>query len=514
MDDQDRCYHAAVGDTRRPPSTEKRQGAGDAEPRIRRGLGEFLRRKLFGREDAGPKTVDEAEDVGSQSAAQTVECDALEASDGTAPDVESLIQEVTVPDSLRLELHGELARGGMGTIETVFDRSLRRKTAMKLTHPGRQWEPRVVCGIVREAQIMAQLDHPNIVPVHDIGRTEDDRLYFTMKLVEGKSLHEVIGDLPDRPLEPAELLDLLEIVTKICDSLAFAHDRGIVHCDVKPQNVMVGSHGQVYLMDWGLARLHDNSSLSGFWRADAPKPPSVSTAAEPDEETGLAVGTPAYMSPEQACGRPELLDRRVDIFSVGALLYRVLARKPPYRGKTAWLVLDAVQRCDHPPLAEVAPGGTVPAELERIITKAMARDPIDRYQKIEDLKADLVRFMRGGSEFPRVQYAAGEHVVREGDPGDAAYIIQSGRCEVYRERGPRRVSLKIMGPGEVFGETAILTSSARTASVVALEDTVVRVVTREILETEVGQLKPWMGVLVRTLAERFRDSQRSNSDDG
>jgi serine/threonine-protein kinase len=142
----------------------------------------------------------------------------------------------------------------------------------------------------------------------------------------------------------------------------------------------------------------------------------------------------------------------------------------------------------------------------------MARDPVDRYQKIEDLKADLVRFMRGGSEFPPAHYAAGDHVVREGEPGDAAYIIQSGSCEVYRERGRRRISLKIMGPGEVFGETAILTSSPRTATVVALEDTVVRVVTREILETEVGQLKPWMGVLVRTLAERFRDSQRRGPD--
>jgi serine/threonine-protein kinase len=144
----------------------------------------------------------------------------------------------------------------------------------------------------------------------------------------------------------------------------------------------------------------------------------------------------------------------------------------------------------------------------------MAQQPFERYQSAFELKADLVNFIRGGGQFPQAQFPRGAHIVREGEIGDAAYIIASGRCEVYRtsESGRTRTSLRTMGPGEVFGETAILSPGLRTASVVALDDVVLRVVTRDVLEREVDSMKPWMGSFIRTLATRFRQRESGQEE--
>jgi serine/threonine-protein kinase len=285
---------------------------------------------------------------------------------------------------------------------------------------------------------------------------------------------------------------MLDVVVKVCDALALAHSRGVFHCDVKPDNVMVGDFGEVYLMDWGIARLASEDAEH---------------SASSGPRQGTHVGTPAYMSPEHARGRLEDLDARSDVFGVGTMLYEIIARRAPFTRASALQAITAATECAIPPLVSEDARPPAPRGLLRIVERAMAMEKQDRYQDARELRRALVDFMRGGAQFPATAVEANEHIVRQGDAGDAAYIIVSGRCEVYKTVDGERVVLRTMGPGEVFGETAILSPGPRTASVIALEPTTLRKITREVFEAEVDSMKPWMGSFVRTLAARFRERE-------
>ncbi|MCB9595781.1 MAG: protein kinase [Sandaracinaceae bacterium] len=400
-----------------------------------------------------------------------------------AGDTVDLLTAVRTAASDRYHRVEQRASGGMGSVHVVRDAPLLRTLALKVHHDHLSTRRDHVEMFLREARLTGQLDHPHVVPVHDIG-VENDRLYFTMKLVEGRTLLEWVRsfgtEFPDRE----ELLDILDVVIKVCDALAFAHSRGVLHCDVKPANVMVGEFGQVYLMDWGVARLIDEER-----------------ARPKDEDTDNVVGTPTHMCPEQARGAP--LDERADVFAVGALLYHVLTGRPPFRGDSHVQVLAQSFLCRYPHPDEVRGPGVVPTALTRIVLKAMAKDPAERHQSIIELKDDLLRFARGGESFEAVEYAAGDVVVAEGEEGDTAFIIEEGRCEVLK--GEERI--RVMGPGEVFGEMAILSPGLRTATVRAIERSVLRKVSETILREELASMKPWMGALVRALADRFRERE-------
>jgi serine/threonine-protein kinase len=421
--------------------------------------------------------------------------------------VASLLEQVKKPPAARLALEARVASGGMGTIDIAVDRALDRRIAIKTLHPYLRTDEATVRMFLREARLTGLLDHPHIVPVYDLGQREDGQLFFAMKLVEGQTLAEMIRALPRGVLDTATLYMLLDVVAKVCDALAFAHSRGVIHCDVKPANVMVGEFGQVFLMDWGIARL---IAPSGGAAPDSGREPTNTPAkggATFDESStdNSVIGTPSYMSPEQARGDRRRLDVRSDVFLLGATLYEVLTRRPPHAGADRVETLARAVAGDFPSPREVAGEAAVPLELERIVMRATAKDPKDRYPSVAALKDDLVKFMRGGAEFPRRSYAAGEAIVREGEPGDAAYILVEGSCEVRKEtpNGPR--ALKTYRPGDVFGEMAILTEGPRTATVVALEPTTVLVVTSHVLEQELAALKPWMARLLKSLASRFRE---------
>jgi serine/threonine-protein kinase len=237
----------------------------------------------------------------------------------------------------------------------------------------------------------------------------------------------------------------------------------------------------------------------------------VTTSIDDTLESGIS-GTPSYMAPEQARG--ETIDERIDVFAVGALLYFALSSQPPYPAASAAESWELARRAHPLPLDEVAVRGSIPPELLRIVNVAMAEDPARRYQSVAELRSDLNRFMRGGEGFPQKRVFAGEHIVREGEPGDAAYVVVSGRALVYKMvQGERRV-LREVGPGDVFGEMAILTSSARTASVEALEDCLLTVLSRDVFEREVDAMKPWMSAFARTLAARFRELEEASVREG
>ncbi len=422
----------------------------------------------------------------------------------SAATAEELLGEVRKLPADRLEVTSRLASGGMGAIDVAVDRALDRRVALKTLHGHLRSSDTAVRMFMREARLNALLDHPHIVPVYDVGEREDGRLYFAMKLVEGQTLAAIVRALPRGSVEAATLYALLDVVAKVCDALAFAHSRGVIHCDIKPANVMVGEFGQVYLMDWGIARLVSPDGGGPSSRIDEdPKPPRRASMTD-----NSVIGTPCYMSPEQARGDRSKLDARSDVFLLGALLYEILTRRPPYptTDRSETLVLAAAGSFPSPRKAAGRDASAIHPELERIVLRAMAKDPRERYPTASALREDLTRFMRGGAEFPQEMFSAGTTIVREGEAGDAAFILVSGRCEVRRETASGSETVLELGPGDVFGEMAVLTQGPRMSTVVAVDDTTVLVVTSAVLEQEMAALKPWMATLLRSLARRFRES--------
>jgi serine/threonine-protein kinase len=231
-------------------------------------------------------------------------------------------------------LFDEIARGGMGAVLRGRDPDLRRELAVKVLLEA-HLHPQMVRRFLEEAQITGQLQHPGVVPVYELGRFDDDRPFFTMKLVKGHTLAALLGR---RPTPQDEQPRFLKIFEQVCQTVAYAHARGVIHRDLKPANVMVGGFGEVLVMDWGLAKvLAGNGATAG----PAPAPGGGATVihtgrsgqAADWSRTGSVLGTPAFMPPEQANGETDGLDARADVFGLGAILCAILTGEPPYRGQ-------------------------------------------------------------------------------------------------------------------------------------------------------------------------------------
>lgn len=406
--------------------------------------------------------------------------------------------------SLRHIDRGEIARGGMGSIRKVFDTNLQRTVAMKVLFPEHRSDAKIMARFAEEAQILGQLEHPNIVPVHDFGEDGEGTRYFTMYYVRGKTLTEILQSDTVADGSREAYFKLLNIFLRVCDAVAFAHSRGVVHRDLKPDNIMVGAFGEVYLMDWGIAKLLGRSTGTALGLdGELPEPVRVRRDAAMSDETGQIIGTFFYMSPEQANAEIEKIDERTDVFLLGGVLYEILTGQPPYVGSTVVDVVRQAQKAAIPAPELVAPERNVPPPLSRIVMKALQKEHGQRYASVQHLKADIENFLKGGASFPTVIFKAGEHLMNEGDKGDQVFIVNKGLVQVYKTFADgRRQGLATLGPGAVVGEAAVLSAGERTASVVAVEDTVVTAVTRAQLDRELG-LNQWMGPLVKALADRF-----------
>jgi serine/threonine protein kinase len=270
----------------------------------------------------------------------------------------------------------ELGRGGMGTVYLAEDRVLGRKVALKVVGTAAS-DPGAAARMLREARVIARLEHPGIVPVHDAGTLPDGRIFYAMKRVDGRRLDEIAPEstLPDR----------LRVFQRICDAVAFAHAHGVLHRDLKPENVMVGPFGEVLVMDWGMARVLEEGSDTpvGTLRAGPP----TATAQ------GAIVGTPAYMAPEQAEGRNDDVSPSTDVYALGAILYFLLTLRPPFEGEAA------LRRArGEPRLAPVPPrrvDASAPRPLEAVAGRAMAVEPADRYVSVEEVAAEVARYLDG-----------------------------------------------------------------------------------------------------------------------
>jgi len=279
-----------------------------------------------------------------------------------------------VPDlsGTRYTLLDFLARGGMGAVYVAEDHTLQRKVALKILE-AENTRGTFAERLVREAQVLAKLEHPGIVPVHDAGTLADGRVFYAMKFVEGARLDKFLAGVSSLP-------ERLRLFLRVCEAVSFAHSRGILHRDLKPANVMVGAFGEVLVMDWGLAKtLHGGArgsanSLEGetlFVPSQKSSLENESTLATAVTDDGVVMGTPGYMSPEQASGLSTTLDARSDIFSLGKLLEYIVSESS--NGESA----------------------IPPRALRAIGEKAAASNTEERYQKVSELAEDLSRFLNG-----------------------------------------------------------------------------------------------------------------------
>jgi len=397
---------------------------------------------------------------------------------------------------------GQIAKGGMGSVRRVFNRNLLRREAMKVLDAGVADDENEVLRFLEEAQITGQLDHPNIPPVHDVGEGPQGR-YFTMKLVRGQTLEQLLLSPKFDVTNPDLLFQMLQILIKVCEAIAFSHSRGVIHCDLKPPNIMVGKFGQVYVMDWGIARVKGaHRKRKTDTGADLVSTEGRDKAAD----EGRVMGTLGYMPPEQAHGDLDAIDERTDIFALGGLLYRLLTGRAPHVGRTPEESWELAKACvvaePQSVVAHRKPAVEIPPRLARIAMKALEADKDLRYAKVSELQRDLEDFVRGAGRHPTVEFKPGQRVIREGEPGDSAYVIVKGKARVFRAEDGK--TLRQMGPGEVFGETAVLLDAPRSASIEATEPLTVVQVARSALEAELGKTY-WAGLILKALAERFRD---------
>ncbi len=249
------------------------------------------------------------------------------------------------------------ATGGIGRVWLAHDASLGRDVALKQLRPERSGHATVYGRFLREAQVTGQLEHPGVVPIYEVGkRPEDQSPFYTMRFIRGRTLAEAAAAYHKRRVQgeagALELRELLGAFVGVCNAVAYAHSRGVLHRDLKPQNVVLGDYGEAIVLDWGLARLMNQAEADG---EDDARPLQVAPANEAEATMqGQVLGTPAYMAPEQAEGRLDLLGPATDVYGLGAILYEVLTGKPPFTGSDTAAVMRQVIH-DAPPRRASSP---------------------------------------------------------------------------------------------------------------------------------------------------------------
>jgi len=348
----------------------------------------------------------------------------------------------------KYEIKHVIAEGGMGVIYKVRDRNCRRNVAMKVLPVAQQNESESLVRFIEEAQITSQLEHPNIVPVHEMALDAEGNIFYTMKYVQGVTLTEILLDIrkgKQDVIDQYPLPRLLTIFQKICDAVAFAHSKGVVHRDLKPDNVMIGSFGEVLLMDWGLAKVVSPQRTAAFQRAamefaegDKSESFVIDTGEDVGKEesgineqdlidsirsddtgtdlrtiSGRVMGTPGFMAPEQASPYGPGITTQADIYSLGAVLYSILVLRPPVTGKDIKKLLKRIREGDIiPPIAynkpvlmsdgklkslalAHLPDKAVPRALSDITVKALETNAEDRYLSVQDLQHDIEAYQQG-----------------------------------------------------------------------------------------------------------------------
>lgn len=340
------------------------------------------------------------------------------------PDDQPASDDAAAASAMRFRILRPHAKGALGEVFVARDDELNREVALKRIRDHHVDTPQNRARFLLEAEVTGGLEHPGIVPVYSLGTSDDGRPFYAMRFIKGRSLREAIEHYhsPDfaRAAPGARLLELRQLLDRfmaVCNAIEYAHSRGVLHRDLKPENIMLGAYGETLVVDWGLAKplsggegetrdadrlpAFDGESLTTPGGASDREPacpaetldeplwrPSASTSAT---QMGSAIGTPAYMSPEQAAGRLDDIGRASDVYSLGATLYCLLTGRPPFNDSELGRLLDRVRRGGFPPPRAVNRG--VPAALEAVCLKAMALEPAERYATPQELAGDIERWL-------------------------------------------------------------------------------------------------------------------------
>ncbi len=285
--------------------------------------------------------------------------------------------------------------------------------------------------------------------------------------------------------------------TRLCETLAFVHDKGVVHLDLKPENIILGQYGEVKIMDWGNAYLYDPRFYEDYVRKFQKEASEANIELEVRD--GI-LGTPLYMSPEQTLSRNGL-GPASDIFSLGVVIYELLTGQRPFAAPTVDEIVEQVRTLIPPPVHELNPD--IPMQLSHIVGRMMQKAPGDRHQSAHEVLHDLQTAQTSGQAFPLWEIPAGQVIFREGDPGDFTIRIKSGRIEISKENQGSKKVLAELGPGDVLGELAVFSDLPRTATATALEDTAVYLMRSAEVNAELDKLSPWVSQIIHALSNRF-----------
>jgi len=329
-----------------------------------------------------------------------------------------------------------------------------------------------------------------------------------MKLVEGVSLLEIIRKLMANDPEYVQKYSrfaLLNIFRKVCDAISYAHSRGVIHRDIKPENIMVGQFGEVLVLDWGLAKYYIGKNFDTIQESTDGPVLNDEELCFPGTVDGIIKGSLAYLSPEQAMGKVDEIDRQTDIFLLGATLYHTITHFPPYTDRKAAALVKRAEKGLFVNPRERMKGRILPDPLLEIIMKSMAPDKGNRYLSVEDFITDLDAYLCGRTVSTFRTFPKGEVIIRNGDVGTEIYILVSGQVEVSQVVNGHKIVLCKLGQGAIIGEIAGITHSVRSADVTTIEDSQFLIITHDLLVDELRKLPPWMEKIVVSLAERIKE---------